>query len=79
MLKKTIGVSAKKIMNDFFIILFKTVIFIISFIFFAKVVFRFLKKRNRSVNRWDIEVIVVATILAAIITAIFKHIIKFFI
>ena len=66
-------------MNDFFIILTKTVIFIISFIFFAKVVFRFLKKRDPSVNRWDIEVIAAATILAAIITGIFKHIIKFFV
>jgi hypothetical protein len=66
-------------MNDFFIILTKTVIFIISFIFFAKVVFRFLKKRDPSVNRWDIEVIATAAILAAIITGIFKHIIKFFV
>jgi energy-converting hydrogenase Eha subunit A len=79
LLKKTIGVSVKKIMNDFFIILLKTIIFIISFIFFSKIVLSFLKKRNPAAERWDIEVIAVTTIFAAIITAIFKHIIKFFI
>ena len=63
-------------MNDFFIILSKTVIFVISFIFISKIVLYFLKKRNSSLKRWDIEVVVVSTIIAAIITSIFKHVIK---
>ena len=66
-------------MNDFFLVLSKTVIFVISFIFMSNIVFKFLKKRNSSVNRWDIEVIVVATIMAAIITSIFKRVVKYFI
>jgi hypothetical protein len=76
---KTIGVSIKKIMNDFFIILSKTIIFIISFTLVSKFFLEFLKKRNPNANRWDIEVIVISTLIAAIITSIFKHIIKFFI
>ncbi|MCL2155248.1 MAG: hypothetical protein FWH53_06260 [Leptospirales bacterium] len=79
MFKKTIGVYIKEIMNDFFIILSKTIIFIISFIIVSNIVLKFLKKRDSSVNRWDIEVIAVSTIIAAIITSFFKHIIKFFI
>ncbi|MCL1864686.1 MAG: hypothetical protein FWF73_02620 [Spirochaetes bacterium] len=66
-------------MNDFFIILSKTAVFIISFIFISKIVLTFIKKRNPSAARWDIEVIAVSTIIAAIITSIFKHIIKIFI
>ena len=66
-------------MNDFFLILSKTVIFIISYIFISKIVLEFLKKRNPSANRWDIEVVVVSTIIAAIITSISKHVIKYFI
>ena len=63
-------------MNDFFIILSKTAIFVISFIFMSKIVFDFLKKKNLDENRWDVEVIVVSTIIAAIITSIFKRVIK---
>ena len=66
-------------MNDFFIILLKTVIFIISYIFISEIVLRILKKKNSSASRRDIEVVAVSVIIAAIITSIFKHIIKYFI
>jgi len=66
-------------MNDFTLILSKTIIFALSFIFVSKIVLNVLKKRNQSAKRWDIEVVVVSVIIAAIITSIFKHIIKYFI
>ena len=65
-------------MNDFFTILFKTVIFVISFIVISKIFLVFFKKRNPDAKRWDIEVIVVSTLIAAIITSISKHVIKHF-
>jgi len=79
LLKKTIRISIKKIMNDFTLILSKTIIFVISFMLVSQLVFNILKKKNSSANRRDIEVIVISVIIASIITSIFKHIIKYFI
>jgi energy-converting hydrogenase Eha subunit A len=64
-------------MNDFFLVLSKTIIFVISFIVTSKIVLEFLKNRNPAVKRWDIEVVVVSTIIAAFITSISKNIIKY--
>jgi len=77
--KGTVGISVTKTMNDFFIILFKTVIFIISYFTVSKFVFKFFKKRNLSAEFWDVEIIVVSVISAVIFTSIAKQVIKFFI
>jgi uncharacterized Rmd1/YagE family protein len=66
-------------MNDFTLILSKTIIFVISFMLVSQIVFNILKKKNSSANRRDIEVIVISVIIASIITSIFKHILKYFI
>ena len=61
-------------MSDFFLILSKTIIFVVSFIVISKIVLEFLRKKNSSVKRWDIEVVAVSVIIAAIITSICKHV-----
>ena len=66
-------------MNDFFMILFKTFVFLLSYAFISKAVLKFLKKRNPSAKLWDIEIIAVSVVSSVIITSAIKHIFKLFI
>jgi len=66
-------------MNDFFIILFKTVVFIISYFAVSNYAFSYFKKRNPSAEFWDVEIIVVSVISAVFITSAAKYILKLFI
>jgi hypothetical protein len=66
-------------MNDFFMILFKAGVFLISYSVISRVVFRFLHKRNLSARYWDIEIIAVSAVFSVIVTSLIKHIFKLFI
>ena len=63
-------------MSVFFLIIFKTAIFLISYYAVANITLNFLKKRKPFTDFWDIEVIVVSVIAAAFITSAIKSIIK---
>lgn len=66
-------------MNDFFMILFKTAVFLISYSAVSKFAFNYFKKRNPSAELWDVEIIAVSAISAVFITSAAKHLFKFFI
>jgi len=66
-------------MNDFFMILFKTAVFLISYAFISRAALKFFRKRNSSAKLWDIEIISVSAVLAVIVTSAVKHIFKLFI
>jgi len=66
-------------MNDFLMILFKTGVFLFSYMLISREVFKFFKKRNPSAERWDVEIIVVSVISAVLITSVVKHVFKLFI
>jgi len=66
-------------MNDFFLILFKTAVFIVSYIAVSKAALKFFTKRNSSAKLWDVEIIVVSVISAVFLTSAAKYILRFFI
>lgn len=66
-------------MNDFFLILLKTAVFIISYLAVSRAALKYFIKRNPSANILDIEIVVVSVILSVSITSIVKHIFKLFI
>ncbi len=66
-------------MNDFFLILFKTSVFIISYIAVSGRVLKYFQRRNTSAKITDIEIIAVSAVISAIITSAAKHILKLFI
>ncbi len=66
-------------MNDFFMILLKSGVFLISYAVISRAVLRFLQKRNPSAKLWDIEIIAVSAVFSVIVTSLVKHILKFFI
>ncbi|PKL18631.1 MAG: hypothetical protein CVV49_04955 [Spirochaetae bacterium HGW-Spirochaetae-5] len=66
-------------MNDFFMILFKAVVFLVSFAIISRVVLRFMQRRNPSAKLWDIEIIAVSAVFSVIVTSMVKHIFKIFI
>ena len=66
-------------MNDLYLILFKTTVFILSYFAVSKGVLKFFKKRNPSAKLTDIEIIAVSVVPAAFITSAAKHIFKLFI
>jgi len=71
--------SSAKIMKDFYLILFKTAVFIISYAIVSKKTLKFFKTRNLSAELWDVEIITVSVISAVIITSAIKYIFKLFI
>ena len=73
------GISSAKIMNDFFMILTKTAVFLISYFLVSKYVLKFFKKRNPSAELRDVEIIVVSIFFSVFITSAVKHILKIFI
>ncbi len=66
-------------MNDFFMILFKTAVFLISYSAVSRLTFNYFKKRNPAAEFWDVEIIAVSVISAVFITSIAKHLLKLFI
>lgn len=65
-------------MNDFFIIVFKTAVFVFSYFIISNRALKFFKKNNTSSDLYDIEIITVSVISSAFITSAAKHILKFF-
>jgi hypothetical protein len=57
-------------------IIFKTAVFIISFYFISKTALKIIRKRNPMAQLFDIEVVAVSVIFAAVITSVFKQIVK---
>ncbi len=66
-------------MNSFFLILFKTAIFVISYIAVSKIMLNFFKRRNVNADFRDIEIVVVSVVSSAVITSVFRLIFKLFI
>lgn len=66
-------------MNDFFIILIKTTVFIFCYITVSKALLKYVKRRNNSADYHDAEIIVISVIGSAVVTSIVKYIIRIFI
>ena len=60
-------------MNDIYLILYKTLIFILSYIVVSNIFYKFLKKKKESINLWDVEIIVISVITATLVTLFFKY------
>lgn len=66
-------------MNDFFLIIFKTSVFVISYMAVSNYALKFFIKRNSKAELWDVEIMAVSVISAAFITSFVKHFVKLFI